>query len=120
MAYVGGTIKAVKSFTDGSKTISILFSQVGTNTALLTNTTWQYNVLQGLLALKSFSDSIRRLDPPFYFSDIHSDFLEAADHVDNAVDQIAGGLDNLDSDKLNTGLIEYKAASTPILSSETV
>ena len=115
--YVAGIQDALKLYVDGSSVLNAQFSALSSNTYLLVNNSWKTKIVLGLTELNLFSRGIRKLEPPVYFTEIHNDFLETADHTDRAVDLLVSGIDNLNSDDLAAGANEFQLANASMNSS---
>ncbi len=117
LAYASGLQNAMSLYAEGSQIVSEQATDLSSTPGLLISKAWQSNMITGLAELKLCSQAIRDLKPPTYLAEIHTDLLSMADHLDNAVDLWANGIDNVDITKVTAGTNEYRQTVAIIQSS---
>jgi hypothetical protein len=76
-------------------------TEAGTDPLLIFNDDWLIKTGVYLAGLTLAGESLRELDPPERFHEVHEDMLEAAGYFDLVVKYYAEGVDEVDPDKLN-------------------
>lgn len=94
--------------------IGTRFSQYVDNPSIIHTKTWQNDVTASLTVLKASLALIPQMNPPFYLADLHSDLLQATDHLNKAIELVNRGLRNESDNDFNLGAQEIKLA-TPFL-----
>jgi len=109
--YIAGIVEATDFFSTGATVIGERFTAASTNPSLIFTDRWKLAVAGALVNLQISSETLRTLEPPVYFSGVHDDILEMADHIDNTVVFVTEGIDELDADKLTLGVTEMSLVS---------
>lgn len=116
--YIGNIAEISNLMADGSKLLSTRLSEGLTDPTVIFTEEWKTDIVLALVKLKVGSESIRKLLPPPYLINMNNDLVEAANHIDNAINLLSEGLDHLDSAKVIEGSREFQLAIELIDSSK--
>jgi hypothetical protein len=83
--------------------LSQQLTDAGENPALIFDQEWIIHTAAVITAIRLNNEEVRALDPPEQYLPGHMFLLEAADHLDAAMDAYIEGIDNLDTDKITQG-----------------
>jgi hypothetical protein len=94
--------------------LSNLFAEVGKSPWVMLDDGWRGKVVADFVLIKLATDAIRQVTPPAIFADVHAKFLEAAEHIDKAVNYYVAAIDSLDAELMTLGNEEAVAANVAL------
>ncbi len=101
--YVDAILVIAQSYTEASDLLATQFTNLGSNISLLIDSEWRMNTIIGLALYKHAALSTYELTPPAKFKNIHVVLLTIADEAVAAVDDLAYGMDNIDTLSMKSG-----------------
>lgn len=116
-AYTSGLQAALVFYQQGGQIVNEYTTRAAIHPALMLNHTWQMGMALGFSELTLAAQAIRRLTPPTYLLAAHTDMLEMADHLDNAVSLWTQGFDKLNTVQIAAGTSEYRLATSAMQAS---
>ncbi len=94
--------------------IGQLLGQVSDDPLLLMDDNWKINLAANMAIVKLQGQQFRKLQPPARFSEFHKETVNATNHMDKAIDLLAAGINNLDSNKLDQANHELDLATQSV------
>ena len=100
-SYAAAAQHLAEGYVEDLEELGELSLAVGDDPELLLDENWRFQMAARMVSISLRRDSVEALDPPPRFAVAHSRFMEAAALLDEAMDILSEGIDEIDGDKIS-------------------
>ncbi len=105
--YLASVDEAIQDYGLVVRVFNDLVAQSNGDSTVFQDSQWRDTMTLALAALKAQAAKARGLVAPPLFTDLHTELLYVADHMDRAADLMSGGIDHRDPDMLQQANNEF-------------
>lgn len=116
--YLDEVIEILEIYNSAFDNIRTLSAQAAQSPLLIVNDEWRIKMIANLVLLVNAGEMLRKLLPPASMVEIHTELVSASRHYDFAVEQIAKGLDSMNSSYIEEAVMSIEAANRHLRKAE--